>query len=141
MKPEHLYYAGRWCLKRGFSPGARFCEFLSLVLFSCLVPASTSIGKGLRLGHRGVGVVISKHASLGDDCLVRAHVVIGGSGGSRRGAPVIEDGVQIGVGAKILGPVTIGSGSVIGANAVVISDVPAGVTAVGIPARILGDAK
>ncbi len=94
------------------------------------------IGEGLRLPHGAMGIVIHADCKIGNNVTIFHQVTIGVREGSGSwGAPVIEDGVTIGVGAKILGPITIGRGATIGANAVVIRDVPAGWTAVGVPAK------
>lgn len=81
------------------------------------------------------GVVIHRDAVVGPDCLIMQQVTLGQLAGE--GAPHLEAGVYAGAGARILGPVRIGQGARIGANAVVLEDVPAGATAVGIPARIV----
>jgi serine O-acetyltransferase len=81
------------------------------------------------------GIVIHPEARIGVNCLIFQQVTIGADG--RQGEPEIGGHVDIGAGARILGPVRIGSHAKIGANAVVIADVPAGATAVGIPARIV----
>jgi serine O-acetyltransferase len=98
-------------------------------------PAAT-IGRRLFIDH-GSGVVIGETAEIGDDVTLYHGVTLGGTSldtGKRH--PTLQNGVIVGAGAKILGPVVVGTNARIGANAVVLSDVPAGVTMVGIPARI-----
>lgn len=82
------------------------------------------------------GIVIHPEAELGPNCLVFQQVTIGTRDGA--GAPRIEGHVDIGAGAKIIGAVTIGRHAKVGANSVVLADVPAGATAIGIPARVVG---
>lgn len=100
------------------------------------VPLNAQLSGGIILPHPN-GVVIHPKAVIGPNCVIFQQVTIG-----RRDwkcvAPVIGAGVEIGAGAKILGRVTIGDGAKIGANAVVLQDVPAGCTAVGVPARVIG---
>ena len=98
-------------------------------------PAAT-IGRRLFIDH-GSGVVIGETAEIGDDVTLYHGVTLGGTSldtGKRH--PTLQNGVIVGAGAKILGPVVVGTNARIGANAVVLGDVPAGVTMVGIPARI-----
>ncbi|APR39505.1 serine O-acetyltransferase [Paraburkholderia sp. SOS3] len=111
-------------------------KVLNRMLFSVSLPPSVEVGRNVTFGYQGLGIVVHRHAAIGSNVIVAPNVVIGGRGG-RPGAPVIEDDVLIGAGACILGPVTIGRGARIGANAVVMVDVPAGATAVGVPARIV----
>ena len=94
------------------------------------------LGRRLFIDH-GMGVVIGETAVVGDDVLLFHGVTLGGRS-MRRGKrhPTLGDNVTVGAGAKVLGPVEIGSGAQIGANAVVITDVPADYIAVGIPAKI-----
>ncbi len=94
------------------------------------------IGKNLFIDH-GMGVVIGETAVIGDSVLLYQGVTLGGTGketGKRH--PTIGNGVVVGAGAKVLGNITIGDNSYIGANAVVIKDVPSNSTVVGIPGRI-----
>jgi serine O-acetyltransferase len=92
------------------------------------------VGPGFNLLHP-TGVVVGKHVKIGKNCMVQDGVTLGGRGGTEDGHPTVGDNVQIGCGAKLLGPVVIGDSAKIGANAVVLNDVPDGATAVGIPAR------
>lgn len=114
----------------------KLCYAFNRIVFTTVVPPGVQLGNGVLLGYKGLGVIIHRRAVIGNNVLVGAHVTIGGRGEYHE-VPVIEDDVMIGTGAKILGPVRIGRGARIGANAVVLQDVPAGATAVGIPARIL----
>ena len=96
------------------------------------------IGDNFFIDH-GMGVVIGETTEIGNNVLIYHGVTLGGTGldkGVKR-HPTIEDDVTIGAGAKILGPITIGRGSKIGANSVVLKDVPAYSTAVGLPARVV----
>ena len=106
------------------------------------------IHPGARIGERlfidhGAGVVIGETAIIGDDCLFYHGVTLGGQGDVRgdRRHPQVGNRVTIGAGAIILGPITIGDDALIGAGAVVVADVPAGRTAVGVPAKILPEKK
>ncbi|WFA09930.1 serine O-acetyltransferase EpsC [Tissierella sp. Yu-01] len=96
------------------------------------------IGDNLFIDH-GMGIVIGETAEIGDNVTIFHGVTLGGIGGDKgeKRHPTVEDDVVIGAGAKILGPITIGKGAKVGANAVVIDDVPAYTTAVGIPAKIV----
>lgn len=99
------------------------------------LPCEARVGRRLVIEHFG-GIIVSGDTVIGHDVTLRHGVTLGLRRTGVAGAPVIGDGVDIGAGAKILGPVTIGAGAVIGANAVVLCDVPAGALAVGVPARI-----
>ncbi|MGD6961107.1 serine O-acetyltransferase [Fictibacillus phosphorivorans] len=95
----------------------------------------TKIGKNLKLPHGGKGVIISSKAIIGNNVTIYHQVTIG-TIKANGDAPIIEDNVLIGAGAKILGPIVIGEGAKIGANAVVINDVPSNKTTVGVPAKL-----
>ena len=98
-----------------------------------------SIGSGLVLYHP-TGVVLGPHVSIGRSASLQQGVTIGGSGGAAGGAessPTIGDNLVCGPGARVFGRIRLGNGVVVGANAVVVSDVPDGTTVVGIPARPL----
>lgn len=105
------------------------------------------IHPGARLGRRvvidhGMGVVIGETATVGDDCLIYHGVTLGGKVAQAREEtngrrhPSVGNGVMIGAGATLLGPITIGDGAAVGALSLVLKDVPAGALAVGIPAKI-----
>ncbi len=100
------------------------------------------IGKNLFIDH-GMGVVIGETAEIGDNVVLYHGVTLGGVGGEKdkKRHPTVGDDVIIGAGAKILGPITIGKGAKIGANSVVLGDVPPYSTAVGAPARIVNRKK
>jgi serine O-acetyltransferase len=101
------------------------------------IPAETVIGKGFYIGHFG-GVVISPRARIGCNCNISQGVTIGfSSRGARKGYPIIGNNVYIGPGVKIIGKVRIGNNAAIGANAVVLTDVPDNGVAVGIPAKVI----
>jgi serine O-acetyltransferase len=106
------------------------------VVFATELPASVQLGKKVQLSYSGLGTVIHARAVIGNEVTIGAGVVIGGRSGHYE-VPVIEDHVDIGVGAKILGPIRIGRHAVVGANAVVIENVPAGAVVAGIPARVI----
>ncbi len=97
------------------------------------IPLNAKIGGGLMIPHPN-GIVIHPDAAIGPNCLILQQVTIGN--GLKPGLPVIEGHVDIGAGAKIIGNIRIGAHARIGANAVVISDVPEASTAVGIPAKV-----
>ena len=111
------------------------------------VVTNVDIHPGARIGQRffidhGAGVVIGETAETGDDVTLYHGVTLGGtswSPGKRH--PTLCSGVLVGAGAKILGPITVGANARIGANAVVIEDVPPGMTVVGIPGRIVRDPR
>ena len=98
-------------------------------------PGAT-IGRRFFIDH-GMGVVIGETAEVGDDVMLYHGVTLGGRSMERvKRHPTVGDGVVIGAGARVLGPITLGEGSQVGANAVVVKDVPARATAVGIPATV-----
>ena len=113
----------------------RVLKLLSQVLTGIDLPCETTVGRRFRIEHFG-GIVISGDAVFGDDVTVRQGVTVDLRRTGERGAPVIGDRVDIGAGAKVLGPIQIGDDVMVGANAVVIRDVPSNSIAVGIPARV-----
>ena len=134
----------------------RFSHWLWKSRFYWLGRVFSHIGRGLTgieihpgatIGHRvfidhGMGVVIGETAVIGDDCTLYHGVTLGGTSWNKgKRHPTLEQGVVIGAGAKVLGPINIGKNAKIGSNAVVVKDVPENATAVGIPARILEEEK
>ena len=98
------------------------------------IPLNSKIGGGLMIPHPN-GIVIHPYAEIGPNCLIFQQVTIGA--GLKPGLPVINGHVDIGAGAKLIGNIHIGAHGRIGANAVVLENVPDGCTAVGIPARVI----
>ena len=114
---------------------ARFSSHLARMLTGIEIHPGATIGRRLFIDH-GMGVVIGETAEVGDDVLLYHGVTLGGlSGQPGKRHPTVEDHVTIGAGAQVLGPIRIGHGARIGANAVVVADVLPGCTVVGIPAR------
>jgi serine O-acetyltransferase len=105
------------------------------------------IHPGARIGHRffidhGMGVVIGETAEIGDDCTLYHGVTLGGTSWEKgKRHPTLGNDVVIGAGAKVLGPILIGDDVRIGSNAVVLKDVPAGATVVGVPGRVVGGGR
>jgi serine O-acetyltransferase len=137
------YRFGQWANQEAPSPLRAVAKAAYLGTFKLVeiltgvsLPAHAQIGPGLYIGHFG-NIIVHPDTIMGARCNLSQGVTIGVLGGDRPGVPRIGNDVYIGAGAKILGPVTIGDGAIIGANAVVISDVPPGATAVGVPARII----
>jgi len=115
---------------------ARMISHIGKLLTGIEIHPGAVIGQRLFIDH-GSGVVIGETAVVGDDVTLYHGVTLGGTslrGGKRH--PTLGDGVIVGAGAKILGPITVGAGARIGANAVVLADVSPGATMVGIPARL-----
>jgi serine O-acetyltransferase len=99
------------------------------------------IGEGLFIDH-GMGIVIGETAEIGNDVTIYHGVTLGGTGKDKgKRHPTVEDDVMIGAGAKILGPITLGKGSKVGANSVVLHDIPANATVVGMAAQIVTPKK
>jgi serine O-acetyltransferase len=116
---------------------ARFNSHIARWLTGIEIHPGATIGRRVFIDH-GMGVVIGETAVIGDDCTLYHGVTLGGTSWNKgKRHPTLEQGVVIGAGAKVLGPITVGKGAKIGSNAVVVKDVPENATAVGIPARIL----
>jgi serine O-acetyltransferase len=131
-----IHALAHWLWKHKIPVIPRVLSVLNRLIFATQLPASTRLGKGVRLNYSGLGTVIHARAVIGNNVEIGPGVVIGGRSKLYE-VPVIEEDVQIGVGAKVLGPIRVGRGAVIGANAVVLHDVPPGAVVVGIPARVL----
>jgi serine O-acetyltransferase len=137
-----IYRFGRWrykvrpaLLRKLLSLIYRILYKLIQILTGIEFPCEVQIGRNFVIDHFG-GIVISGYAKFGDNCRIRNGVVVGLRRIDDPCAPTIGNDVDIGTGAKILGPISIGNNVIIGANAVVIIDVPDDSIAVGIPAVV-----
>ena len=132
-----IHRLSHWVWRKRFFWIARFISHISRWMTGIEIHPGATIGRRVFIDP-GIGVVIGDTPIIHDDCTLYHGVTLGGTSWNKgKRHPTLEQGVVIGAGAKILGPITIGAGAKIGSNAVVVKDVPAGATAVGIPARIL----
>jgi serine O-acetyltransferase len=132
-----FYRLAHWCWGCGLKVLGRFISHVGKILTGIEIHPGATIGRRFFIDH-GTGVVIGETAIIGDDVTLYHGVTLGGTSlhkGKRH--PTLEDGVIVGSGAQVLGPITVAKGARIGANAVVLTDVPPGVTMVGIPARMV----
>lgn len=135
---------GVWCQGVRFMPARVLLNRVYAAMYRYIrnhygieVSYTVTLGRRVVIEHHS-GIVIHGYSKIGDGCILRQGVTLGVKTIARPyDAPTLARGVDVGAGAKILGPVQIGEGAKIGANAVVLCDVPAGATAVGIPARII----
>lgn len=133
---EELHSVSHSLYMHGLSPLATVVSGLIRFTFGAKVPPSVEVGRGTFFSSGGIGTVVHRGAKIGANCIISSCVSIGSRGTDGR-VPVIEDDCFIGAGARILGPVRVGRGSVVGANAVVIEDVPPRSVVAGVPARVV----
>lgn len=123
--------------RRGFRYPARLLSFLGRLWTNIDIHPGATIGRRFFIDH-GAGVVIGETAEIGDDVTLYHGVTLGRTSWSKgKRHPTLGNGVLVGAGAKILGPITLGDNVRVGANSVVVKDVPANRTVVGIPGRIV----
>lgn len=131
----HRLAHGLWV--RGWRFTARWMSYFSRMFTQVDIHPGATIGSRFFIDH-GCGVVIGETAVIGDDVTLYHGVTLGGvSWNAGKRHPTLCDGVMVGAGAKILGPVTVGKNARIGANSVVIQDIPDSMTVVGIPGRVV----
>ena len=124
-------------LKKGCPTLARIVSQLAKFLTGIEIHPGATIGKGLFIDH-GMGVVIGETTVIGDNCTLYQGVTLGGTGKDRgKRHPTLGNNVTVGAGAKVLGPFKVGDNAKIAAGAVVLKEVPANATAVGVPARVV----
>ncbi|MEH2628574.1 serine O-acetyltransferase [Bradyrhizobium sp. AZCC 1719] len=137
-----IYRFGRW--RYGVRPALlrKLCSFIYKVLYKIIqiitgieLPCEAVVGRNFVIDHFG-GIIVSGYARFGDNCRIRNGVVVGLRRVEEPVAPIVGNNVDIGAGAKLLGPIRIGDNSIIGANAVVIEDVPENSIAIGVPAVV-----
>ncbi|MEI6840948.1 MAG: serine O-acetyltransferase [Methanomicrobiales archaeon] len=127
-----------WLWKRGHRFSARFISHICRFLTGIEIHPGAKLGRRIVIDH-GMGVVIGETAEVGNDVLIYMGVVLGGTALENvKRHPTIEDGVILGSGSIVLGPILIGKGAKVGAGSVVVRSVPPGATVVGVPGRIAG---
>jgi serine O-acetyltransferase len=132
-----LHRLAHWLWERGLKWLARLTSHMGRWLTGIEIHPGATIGRRFFIDH-GMGVVIGETAEIADDCTLYHGVTLGGTSWNKgKRHPTLGEGVVVGAGAKILGPITVGAGAKVGSNAVVVKDVPPGSTAIGIPARIV----
>ncbi|MGH9434258.1 MAG: serine O-acetyltransferase [Terriglobia bacterium] len=136
MNPVRFYRLSRWFYLHGIPLLPKLVERLCILICHCYLPPAAEIGEGFQVGYWGFGIVIHPQSKIGKNVFVGQGVTIGGRS-QKLGVPRIGDNVFIAAGAKVLGDIDIGEGSVIGANAVVIKPVAARSVVAGVPARVI----
>ena len=134
----YIHKLSRWFWLHGLKWLGRFTSHLGRFLTGIEIHPGAKIGSCVFIDH-GMGVVIGETAEVGDGCTIYQGVTLGGTSlyrGTKR-HPTLGSGVVVGAGAKILGGFTVGDGARIGSNAVVVKEVPAGATVVGVPGRLV----
>src|SRR5690349_17300321 len=139
-----FYRVAHWLWSRNWLVLGRFVSHLGRLMTGIEIHPGAKIGERLFIDH-GMGVVIGETAEVGDDVTLYHGVTLGGTSPAensdaqrnQKRHPTLERGVIVGSGAQVLGPITVGADARVGANAVVTKNVPAGCTAIGIPARLI----
>ena len=139
-----FYRLGHWLWEANLRLPARLISQIGKILTGVEIHPGASIGRRFVIDH-GTGVVIGETSIIGDDVTIYHDVTLGGIAPSvdsesqvgQKRHPTIENGAIIGSGAAVLGPIVVGEGAKVGANSVVTKPVPAGTTAVGVPARVV----
>jgi serine O-acetyltransferase len=136
LNATEVHRFGHWCLNKRIPILPRVCGFINRRWNQCILDSRTILGQNVVLAHSGMGICIHWYSKIGDNVRIAQFVTIGGRS-RHKSTPVIEDNVYIGPGAMVLGAITIGKGSIVGANAVVINDVPPNCIVAGVPAKII----
>ncbi len=128
--------AHRWWQQPNLRLAARVLSNVNRTMTGIEIHPGAQIGRRFFIDH-GMGVVIGETAEVGDDVMIYHGVTLGGrSSSTGKRHPTVDDGVTIGAGARVLGPLRVGAGAQVGANSVVVRDVPPGAIVVGVPGRV-----
>jgi serine O-acetyltransferase len=132
-----IHRFSHWCWQANFKWLARLSSHLGRWLTGIEIHPGAQLGRRFFIDH-GMGVVIGETAVIGDDCTLYHGVTLGGTTWNKgKRHPTLHNGVVVGAGAKILGPIEIGAGARVGSNSVVLKPVPPGATVVGIPGHVV----
>jgi len=141
LKAVWAHRLAHWLWTHGLKWLGRFVSGVSRWFTLIEIHPGARIGRRLFIDH-GIGVVIGETAEIGDDVTLYQGVTLGGTSWAKgKRHPTLGNNVVVGAGAKILGPFTVGDNARVGSNAVVVREVPAGATVVGIPARVVQEAR
>ncbi len=136
-----MHRLGHWFWCHGFRWLGRFTSHINRWLTGIEIHPGAQIGRRFFIDH-GMGVVIGETAVIGDDCTLYHGVTLGGTSWNKgKRHPTLHNGVVVGAGAKVLGPIEVGEGARIGSNSVVVKEVPDAATVVGIPGHIIDRSK
>lgn len=133
---ERVHAISHYLSKRGMTPLANAVSGAARLAFGVRLPPTVELGEGSYFSSGGLGTVVHRRVRIGRNCVISSSVTIG-SRGAEEAVPVIGDDCFIGTGARVLGPVRVGPRSVVGANSVVIHDVPADSVVAGVPATVI----
>ena len=132
-----MHRFNHWLWNKKFLFLARLSAHITRFFTGIEIHPGATIGRRFFIDH-GMGIVIGETSEVGDDCSIYHGVTLGGTTWQKgKRHPTLESNVVVGAGAKILGPITIGTGARIGCNAVVVKDVPVGATVVGVPGHVV----
>ena len=131
----HLYKFANTLYKWKIPILPKLIQTLMFLLYNSYIPYQTKIGAKTSFAYSGIGIVIHPETVIGKNVLIGTNVTIGGRSGKIK-VPIIGNNVYLSTGAKILGAITIGDNAIVGANAVVIKDVPPYAVVAGVPAQI-----
>lgn len=131
-----FYRVANWLYRNHVPFLPKLVKLIIFFMYNCSIPYQCQIGRKSFFSYGGIGVVIHKRAVIGDNVIIGSNVTIGGRS-NLEAVPVIGNNVYISTGAKVLGDITIHDRVIIGANAVVIHDVPSDSIVAGVPAKII----
>ncbi|MDO9224615.1 MAG: hypothetical protein Q8M09_14535 [Pseudomonadota bacterium] len=136
--PNFFYQISSFMWRIKLVPLAELFRYLGVFIFHCDISYKSIIGQRVSFPHYGLGTVVGKYVTIGDECVVMPGVLLGATL-RNQGMPNLGKGVVIGAGAKVLGAINIGEGAVVAANSVVTMDVAAFSLVGGNPSRVLKD--
>lgn len=145
MNALAIYRLSGWFHRRGIKKISNFLNKFNYLIFSCYIPGSAKIGRSSVIAYGGIGVVIHARSEIGEGCVIGQGITLGTKAAIATSQdelvgdpPIVQDNVYIAAGSRLLGNITIGPNSVIGANSVVTKSFPAHSIVAGCPARVVG---
>lgn len=132
----YFYLAANFLYRKKIPFLPKLIKLITFLIYNSSIAYECKIGKGTRFAYGGIGVIIHKDSVIKNNVIIGSGVVVGGKQGVDA-VPLIEDNVVISTGSKVLGNIIVGKNSVIGANSVVIKDVPENAIVAGVPAKII----